>query len=439
VTSLEKPLKVWIFDDASSEGDRKLLQNYQRFNKEFSFEFVNPDRRPKLVQDFKVQNKGDVFVEYGNKKQLVQNLLSFQQREALSEIQLTNAIEKVKRDKIPQIYFVQGHGELALNNEKSGISEAVTALENKGLGVKPLNLVTDGGIPEEADAVVIAGPERQFLEPEVETLKAYSEAGGNLLVMVSPQTDPGLEKLLDPWGVSFDPRLVVDISGAGNNLGLDPTIPIFNRYGNHPITEKLQGAIAIFPFMRPVATVKKPDIQATTLIEASESMYATQMLSDSLQPNEKTDLLGPFDVAVALEREKSEVKPEKTTSPSPENTPIPPESPNPAENQQSPEEIKPEMKVDQENFPPAKMVVVGGAIFATNAWFNEAVNGDLFLNSVQWLAENVDQPLSIRAKDPTDRRINLGPRRAMVLGWLTWLIVPLIGLALAIWTWWRQR
>ncbi|MBE9195946.1 hypothetical protein IQ219_11665, partial [Synechocystis sp. LEGE 06083] len=89
--------------------------------------------------------------------------------------------------------------------------------------------------------------------------------------------------------------------------------------------------------------------------------------------------------------------------------------------------------------PPAKMVVVGSAAFATNAWFNEAVNGDIFLNSVQWLAENVDQPLDLRAKDPTDRRINLGVRRATVLGWLTWVIVPLIGLGLAVFTWWRQR
>ncbi len=488
VTSLEKPLKVWIFDDAPSETDRKLLQNYQRFNKEFSFEFVNPDRRPKLVQDFNVQNKGDVFIEYGDKKQLVQNLLSFQQREALSEIQLTNAIERVRRDEIPQIYIVQGHGELPLNNEKTGLSEAVTALENKGFVVKPLNLITDVGIPEDADTLVIAGPERKFLEPEIEALQKYSNQGGNLLVMVSPDVDAGLENLLEPWGVSFDPRLVIDLSGAGNALGLDPTIPVLNRYGNHPITEKLQGAIAIFPFVRPVATVEKPNIQATTLLEASEAMYATQLLREDLQPNLETDLLGPFDIAVALEREKTEaepsssppaspspssspesssvpsetpspsptVSPSPSPSPSPESSPVPSETPSPSptvspsptnspslneneKSEESKEDVKPETALSKENLSPAKMVVVGSALFATNAWFNEAVNGDLFLNSVQWLAENVDQPLSVRAKDPTDRRINLGPRRAMVLGWLAWMIVPLIGLALAVWTWWRQR
>ncbi|QHV00051.1 GldG family protein [Synechocystis sp. CACIAM 05] len=476
VAELEKPLKVWIFDDAPSEKDRRLLQNYQRFSDQFSFEFVHPDRRPKLVQDFNVQNKGDVFIEYGDKKQLVQNLLSFQQREDLSEIQLTNAIAKAQRQEIPQVYLVQGHGELPLNNEPGGISTAVTALENLGVTVQPLNVVTDGGIPEDADAVVIAGPTRKFLAPEIATLKQYTDQGGNLLVMVSPEADAGLEDLLQPWGVSFDPRLVIDLSGAGGVFGLDPTVPIFNRYGNHPITEKLQGAIAIFPLVRPVATKEQPHIQATTLVEASDLMYATQLISEDLQPNPETDLLGPFDVAVALTREGKEsssagetetssnsepeaINPSPNPSASPSLSPTangtnqPEAMPENDGNQAGDREESPagenedsgndQAQTAQQNgdpeLPSAKMVVVGSAAFATNAWFNEAVNGDIFLNSVQWLAENVDQPLNVRAKDPTDRRINLGVRRATVLGWLTWVIVPLIGLGLAVFTWWRQR
>ncbi|WLT39590.1 Gldg family protein [Synechocystis sp. B12] len=352
----------------------------------------------------------------------------------------------------------------------------MTALENLGVTVQPLNVVTDGGIPEDADAVVIAGPTRKFLAPEIATLKQYTDQGGNLLVMVSPEADAGLEDLLEPWGVSFDPRLVIDLSGAGGVFGLDPTVPIFNRYGNHPITQKLQGAIAIFPLVRPVATKEKPHIQATTLVEASDLMYATQLISEDLQPNPETDLLGPFDVAVALTREGKEVSSAKemetgnNTEPEEINpSPSPPVSPSPSPtangtnqleampendgNQAGDREESPtgenedsgndQAQKAQQNgdpeLPSAKMVVVGSAAFATNAWFNEAVNGDIFLNSVQWLAENVDQPLNVRAKDPTDRRINLGVQRATVLGWLTWVIVPLIGLGLAVFTWWRQR
>jgi len=516
VTNLDKSLKVWVFDDAPNERDKKLLENYQQFSDQFSFEFVNPDRNPKIVQDFNVQNKGDVYLEYGDKKQLVQNLISFGQRETLSEIQLTNAIEKIKRDGILQLYLVQGHGELPLNTDKTGLSEAIKALENKGFAVSPLNLVTDGGIPDDADTLIIAGPERKFLAPEVQALQEYSDRGGNVLVMVSPSVDAGLDPLLTPWGVSLDPRLVIDLSGSGSAFGLDPTIPILNQYGNHPITEKLQGAIAIFPFVRPVATTEKPGIKATTLLEASSAMFATQTLTEDLEPDPETDLIGPFDIAVALEREN--VKPEPAPSPSPapapsptdqaspNPSPVPTATPSPETQSQGPRFPKnpwasimppavaqdptvspspspsPEVTVSppldpipeppgasptpspsptpttsptseavtedeppkpaiaaETTKPPAKLVVFGSALFATNAWFNEAVNGDLFLNSVQWLAEKTDQPLTIRAKNPTDRRINLTAMQASVLGWLTWIVVPLFGLALAVWTWWRQR
>jgi ABC-type uncharacterized transport system involved in gliding motility auxiliary subunit len=440
VTNLQKPMKVWVFDEAPNEQDKKLLENYQQFNSQFQFEFVNPDRNPKLVQDFNVQSQGDVYLEYGDKKQLVQNLISFEQREPLSEIQLTNAIEKIQRDEVLHLYMVQGHGELPLNNEKTGLSEAVTALENKGFDVSPLNIIIDGGIPKDADTVILAGPERELLEPEVRALQDYSRQGGNLLVMVSSSIDAGLTPLFDPWGVSLDPRLVIDVSGSGSPLGLDPTIPVLNQYGQHPITEPLKGAIAIFPLVRPVATTEKPNITATTLIEATELMFATQTLTADLQPNPETDLIGPFDIAVALEREKDDSEP--TPSPSPTTQPKPSPEPSPTEQASPSPDPSPTVTPSPEvevGMPPAKFVVFGSAIFATNAWFNEAVNGDLFLNSVQWLAEKTEQPLSIRAKNPTDRRLNLTPLQGSLLGWLTWVIVPLIGLGLAIWTGWRQR
>ena len=134
--------------------------------------------------------------------------------------------------------------------------------------------------------------------------------------------------------------------------------------------------------------------------------------------------------------------PTPSPSPSASDSPSPGVSPSPslqteAENDQT-TQPKPTNAAEPAK-PSAKLVVFGSTLFATNAWFNEAVNGDLFLNSVQWLAEKTDQPLTIRAKNPTDRRINLTSVQASVLGWLAWVIVPLIGLGLAIWTWWRQR
>ncbi|WP_353673756.1 Gldg family protein [Synechocystis sp. LKSZ1] len=421
VKSLEKPVKVWVFDSDPSSKDKALLKNYQRYSGQVSFEFVDPDQKPRLVKKFNVKAQGDVFVEYGDKKQLVQTLISFNQREPLSEIKLTNAIAKIRQARTFQAYILQGHGEAPLNTSKEGLSEAVDSLKNKGFEVNPLNLGEQGAIPPKSDLLVLAGPQRKLLEAEVKLLQAYSAEGGNLLVMVPPEVNPGLEPFLESWGVKLDERTVVDLSGSGQLLGLGPTAPLITHYGEHPITKEFQNGISIFPLSRPIATTKVEGVRATTLLEASENMLAQRELTENFTYNPKTDLRGPFDLGVALERTAQK----STPSPSPALSPSPSPAPNPSP---TPSATK-----------PARLVVIGNALFATNEWFNEQLNGDVFLNSAQWLVNREEQALSIRPKEPTNRRITLTPFQASLLGWLSWVIIPLLGLGLAIGAWWRRQ
>lgn len=421
VKSLEQPVKIWIFDREPSSKDKALLKNYQRYSSQVSFEFVDPDQKPSLVKKFNVKAQGDVFVEYGDKKQLVQTLISFNQRQPLSEIKLTNTIAKIRQERTFQAYLLQGHGEAPLNTSKEGLSEAIDSLRNQGFEVNPLTLAEQGAIPPNSDLLVIAGPKRKLLAAEVKLLQAYSAQGGNLLLMVGPDVEPGLEALLEPWGVKLDERIVVDLSGAGQLLGLGPAAPVITRYGEHPITQEFQNGISIFPLSRPIATNPVEGVQATTLLEASENMLAQRQLTDQFEYNPKTDLRGPFDLGVALERTPPKSAPSPASTLSPSSSPTSSPSPTAVASK------------------PARLVVIGNALFATNEWFNEQLNGDVFLNSVQWLAKRETQPLAIRPKEPTNRRIILTPFQASLLGWLAWVIMPLLGLGLAIGAWWRRQ
>ena len=400
IQQIREPVKIWVFDSQPAEGDKELLKNYQKMNNNLSFEFVNPDQQPSLVKEFKVKSQGDVFVEYQKKKQQVQTLISFNQRQPLSESQLTNAIEKIQRDRPLNVYFLQGHGEHPLNSSKEGISEAVSSLENKGFTVNALNLGETPKIPENTNAIILAGPKRELLKSEVESLKTYSDRGGNLMVMVDAEAKPGLDPLLKPWGVSLDPRTVVDLSGAGELLGLGPATVIVTTYGQHPITQNFQNGLSLFPLSRAIATVKTPDVQAFTLLEASEKMVAKKELTEDLRIDEKQDLKGPFDLGVALERTVTVPQGEKVT---------------------------------------AKMVVIGNALFMTNQWFNEQLNGDVFLNSVQWLTTGEEKTLTIRPRSAKNRRITLNVLQASVLVWSSLVIVPLLGIGGGIAVWWRRR
>ncbi len=545
ITNLKQPLKLWIFDSDSNPSDKALLDNFRRYNANFSFEFINPDQKPGLVKKFQVKAQGDVYLESGNKRQLVQTLINFNQRESLSEIKLTNAIEKIQRDRVLNVYFLQGHGEHPLNTSKEGMSEAVNNLENKGFKVNPLNLVETSVIPEETNAIIIAGPKRKLFAPEVDVLQKYADQGGNLLVMIDPETEPGLEPLFKQWGVQLDPRIIVDVSGAGDLIGLGPAAPIITKYGEHPITKEFSNGISIFPFSRPVSTIKTPNVQAVTILEASDKMWAKKDLtSEELVFDPKQDLNGPFDLGVALTRtEEPSQKISPSISPSPSSSATPNSSPNiksltspsPSISQPSPQisatptpkpsptkssnlspkiSPKPQASTSTEPSPnssispqpstspkttsfnqsnssvklvsysvaqqtpevspsptlnptssiiqpsttispspnnssstttkktgkiTSKMVVIGNSSFAINQWFGEQLNGDVFLNSVQWLAADNEQSLSIRPKEPKKRRIILNGLQASLISWLSLVIFPLFGLGLAIFTWWRRR
>jgi ABC-type uncharacterized transport system involved in gliding motility auxiliary subunit len=95
-------------------------------------------------------------------------------------------------------------------------------------------------------------------------------------------------------------------------------------------------------------------------------------------------------------------------------------------------------KADQQKAE-SRLVVYGNSNFATNGWFEQQLNSDVFLNSVSWLSKRDEQALSIRPKEQRNRRINLTAVPAGLLGWTALAIVPLIGLTTAGFIWWRRR
>jgi ABC-type uncharacterized transport system involved in gliding motility auxiliary subunit len=87
----------------------------------------------------------------------------------------------------------------------------------------------------------------------------------------------------------------------------------------------------------------------------------------------------------------------------------------------------------------SKVIVIGNSTFATDGLFEQQLNGDIFLNSVEWLTSGDNATLSIRAKEPENRRVNLNPLQANLVFWLSIAVMPLLGFTLAGVTWWRRR
>lgn len=464
VRDLQQPVKVWIFDVNQNPQDRELLENYQRQGSNFQFEYIDPQTRPGLADKFGVKDYGEVYLESGDKRQLVQTV---NKNERLSEVRLTNRLQQITSSTTASVYFLQGHGERSIATGEGGISQAVQGLGDRNYTTAPLNLAENSQVPDNAAVVVVAGPKRGLFDSEVKALQNYLNRGGNVLLMVDPDTDPNLNSLLQEWGVRLDNRLAVDVSGGG--VGLGPAAPIITDYGQHPITKEFGNGISFYRLARPIEITPVAGVESTPLLRTKpypNSWAESDLQSENLEFNAEKDLKGPLTLGVALTK-KLPAKPQATSSPTPTAAATPSPLPTPTtQNQASPTPTaattpsplptptttsqasptptaattpSPTPEKSEQTATESRMVVLGNSDFATNGLFQQQLNGDVFLNSVTWLSQQDRQPLSISPKEPKNRRITLSTAQASVLTLSSLLVLPLLGLAAAAFIWWKRR
>jgi ABC-type uncharacterized transport system involved in gliding motility auxiliary subunit len=306
-----------------------------------------------------------------------------------------------------------------------------------------------------------------------------------VFLLLNPRADAGLNSLLDDWGVILDDRLVLDTSGAGQFVGLGPAAPIVSDYGDHPITQEFGTGRTFFPLARPVESRELPNISSTPLL-LTHAQSQPESIPDegdlSYDPNAPPE--GPYVLGVALSRPaeaataaipEAAERTAASDSPTPEaatDTVAEPEPNGGADSAATPE-AEPEPSAVTETVEPveetdataeangaadsaatveaevdaadagtaapaeqtdteSRLVVIGNSGFATDGAFNQQLNGDLFLNAVNWLGQQADATLSIGPKTVTDRRLQMTGQQAWGLGIFSILVLPLTGLALAI-------
>jgi ABC-type uncharacterized transport system involved in gliding motility auxiliary subunit len=405
VQSLEQPVEVVVFDVLPNNQDRQLLESYRRQGDQFDYQYVNPYDNPRKTQEFGVTQTGSVYLDTVENQPFLQNISP---DERLSERVITNALSQLASEQSLTVYFTQGHREFPIDGSETGFMQAASALEEQGYAVQPLDLSETGEVPEDASLVVVAGPAEEFFDAEVEALNEYLENGGSVMLLIDPRTSPRLGSLLDDWGVTLDDRIVLDTSGTGQLVGLGPAAPLVTDYPDHPITSDFGGGRSFFPLVRPVNVEEVPNVTATPILESNPQSRAESVTEEGeLEFDPEAVPTGPYTLGVALSRpvEGAPADPENPDAPSPE----------------------------------ARLVVIGNSTFATDGLFDQQLNGDVFLNAVNWLGQQNDAALSIRPKEVTNRRIVMTVQQQIGLGIFSLLVLPVVGFALALVMWLKRR
>jgi ABC-type uncharacterized transport system involved in gliding motility auxiliary subunit len=341
----------------SPDTAKTILENFkQKSNGKFTYRFIDPDNDPVTTKKYEITTDGSLVLLMDGRQQIIK---------VVSEDEVATALVKLSNPTTSTVYFLTGHGEhdpFATGDD--AYSTAASLLEKKNYTIKPLNLLSNPKISEDADAIIIAGPKKPVSQSEVTLLAEFLKTGKSLIVMEdSPVTndfgdspDPLAEYLSQSWGISLGNSIVLDLSS--NSLSQ----AYASLYGNHPIVNRLGGMVTIFPTARSVTPTDPAPagITLTSLVSTSNNSWAETNIADlqnnKYQYDEGQDLQGPVSLAIA----------------------------------------------GMDSSTNGRVVVVGSSYFAVNSNFDAYGNGDFFVNSVDWATENEAQ-INLTPRETTTR------------------------------------
>jgi len=401
VKNLQNDLEVQAFVEGGTNPQlHDLLESYSYASPKFKFEMIDPDRQPELAEKYKISAYNTVRLEYGKESTTVTQP---------TEQSVTNAIIKVTRATRKTVCMIEGHGEPAIDDveDPHGFSSIKQALENENYEVKKVLLASIASVPDDCSVVVVAGPQKPYLDNELTALGTYLDNGGRALFLIGPRQGNEFQPLLAKWGVKLGNDVVVDQVirlFQGPALGLTPLV---NTYAAHDITRDFKQR-TVFPMTRSVHsdTAGKKGLQATELAKTSPSSWG------------ETDLTGLFD------RSEATLDPNADTK-----GPVPVEVVVNAD-------LK-EMGGGKEGT--ARIAVIGSVEFAGNREVEGTYyNRDLFLNTIGWLVGQADL-LSIRPRAVRSSRVQFTAEQGKVIFYLSVLVIPELLLIAGIAVWWRRE
>src|SRR5262252_8890007 len=406
---LDSPLNILVFAQESNfQPFKDKLKEYEYTSKKVATDYVDPDKKPSIASQNQVQAYNTIVFKYKDRSERITSD---------NEQDITTAIIKVVQGTTKKVYFTSGHGEKdPTSSDRDGFKAIGDAMTKENYSVDKLVLAQAGSVPDDAAVVVVAGPKTDFFPNEITALKNYLGKQGKLLLLLDPPEkvdSPALTNLIalaHDWGMDVGNDIVVDVSGMGQLIGTDASVPVAANYPAHPITARFR-LITAFPAARSVTPVPGGvnGHIAQGFVETSPRSWAESDLKGMLTTGKVSfnaasgDKQGPITIAAAVSA------PGATAG-------------------AAPDAPKPETRV----------VVFGDSDFAGNSATGIEGNKNLFMNVIGWLSQQ-ENLISIRPKEADDRRLTMTAAWETNIAWLSIVIIPGFIFGAGIYNWMKRR
>jgi ABC-type uncharacterized transport system involved in gliding motility auxiliary subunit len=399
VKGLKQNATITYFQQSTRFRDGKdLLDQYANLSPKVKVEYVDPDKNPQAARQAGIRNFGTAVVQIGTKKE---------EAKSMTEEGLTGAFIRDLKSNTRTVCFVSGSGEHQIDDsDRGGLSRFKDLLAKDNYESKTVSLLQTAEVPSDCTTLVVAGPTRNYEQPEVDAIKKYVESGGRTLLMLDAPLKAGrseiadndaLASLLQTWGVTPNKDLILDLNPLGQIVGLGPQVALVTSYESQPIVSEMKGTATGFPLSRSLEVKSGDKTSVQKLFDSSSTSLATTNLSSAaVNVNDPKNKKGPLTIAAA-----------GTYNTGKENA-------------------------------QGRFVVVGSSSWVSNGFINFNGNNDLALNAVNWLSSDEDL-ISIRPKEREDRRITMTRSQLSWVRATSQFLLPAIVVVVGVGVWWKRR
>lgn len=411
LSGLSKDVTIYHVVQSGNESNdlTNLLERYQDSSSHIKVETKDPALNPNFSAQYTEEKAVDnsIIVVCGDRSKFISyeslyesevdyNTYSYKTTGFDGEGQITSAIDYVVSEDLPNMYVLEGHGEATMSETLKSL------IQKQNINIKNLNLLTQDGVPEDADCMFIFAPTADFSKEEADKLLQYFESGGKAIIVSSyTETElPNFKSILENYGVKPCEGVVIE-TDSNHFISQNPLYHL-PEIADHEITSSLteQGRYVLMPLAQGIQRLEnyRDTLTIEDLLVTSDEAYSKVNINDlATMEKEEGDIDGPFSLGVAVTEAVGE------------------------ENETQIAYFSSESLLNDET----NQMVSGG-------------NYELFSASLSWMCEN-EQSVSIPVKDMNVSYLTIPASDVSIWSIVTIAILPIGILLIGGVIWFRRR
>ncbi|MEW9702746.1 GldG family protein [Paenibacillus sp. SI8] len=406
--SLNQDIHIIAFTNATDSSSdfitrqvTDMVAEYKKQSGKITFDSYDMLKQPSMAKQYGVDQGGTLIFELGDKKQSVNfyELFNGQQDGSYTftgEEKFTQAITSLTSTQKHTVYLLSGHQEYPL----TALTILKSSLEGANYVVKDLNLYREGKIPDDAQMLMLLGPQNDLNDKEAELINAYLKDKGKIYIALGFNKDmatkwKNIDAIMNTFGIQDQHAVAIE---AKQTALYDP-LTIIPEYGSHDITNKLSSNNLVTMLSLAVslnADEATSDWTKSLLLKTSDKAYGEtdiNLLAQSKTKQDATDVKGPLNLGYAVQ--------------------------------------------GKDNKP--KAIILGGSTFVLDEDIQNQGNKDFALNSIGWLQEQKDQVTIRPRQGDAFQQAMITPSQANTIFFVTIVFFPLLFLIIGGLIWWRRR